>query len=167
MGTTDDPADSLEWHAKIRQDGKTAARVLPSFRPDRVLAIENPGFAGYIGTLARASGRNIATPRDLLAALEDRIAFFDTLGCRASDHGLDNLPFRIGGEGRESGEGAWERELEDSFAGALEGKTPRAEQVESWKTFMLTRLAAAYHDRGWAMQIHIAALRNVNSRALG
>ncbi|MDR0669421.1 MAG: glucuronate isomerase [Treponema sp.] len=167
VGTTDDPADSLEWHTKIRRDGKTAARVLPSFRPDRALAIESPGFAGYIGTLSRASGRSIRTPRDLLAALEDRIAFFDTLGCRASDHGLDHIPFRIGVEGRESGEGAWERELEDSFAGALEGTPPSADQTESWKTFMLTRLAAAYHDRGWAMQIHVAALRNVNSRAFG
>ncbi|MDR2136454.1 MAG: glucuronate isomerase [Treponema sp.] len=167
VGTTDDPADSLEWHQKIRRDGKTAAKVLPSFRPDRVLGIENPGFAEYIGTLGAAAGRGIATLRDLLAALEDRITYFDGLGCRASDHGLDRIPFRTAAGGRESGEGAWERELEAVFAAALEGKAPGADQAESWKTFMLTRLAAAYRDRGWAMQIHLAALRNTNSRALG
>jgi glucuronate isomerase len=166
LGTTDDPADSLEWHDKIRREGKSAAKVLPSFRPDRALAIERPDFAAYIGTLGRAAGRSVATPRDLLAVLNERIAFFDSLGCRASDHGLDYLPFRIPAGGRESGEGAWERELEDVFAGALEGRIPGAEQAESWKTFMLTRLAAAYHERGWVMQIHAAALRNINSRAL-
>ncbi|MDR2178556.1 MAG: glucuronate isomerase [Treponema sp.] len=166
VGTTDDPADSLEWHQIIRRDGKTAAKVLPSFRPDRALNIDNPGFAGYIASLGKAAGRNITTPRDLLAALESRIAYFDTLGCRASDHGLDGIPFRTAAAGG-TGEGAWERELENTFTGALEGKIPGAEQVESWKTFMLTRLAAAYYDRGWAMQIHVAALRNINSRALG
>jgi glucuronate isomerase len=164
VGTTDDPADSLEWHNKIRLDGKTAAKVLPSFRPDRALNIEAPDFAAYVGALGKAAGRNIAAPRDFLAALEDRIAFFDALGCRASDHGLDYVPFRTAVEGR--GEGAWERELEDTFAGALAGKAPGVERAESWKTFVLTRLAAAYHDRGWAMQVHAAALRNVNTRAL-
>jgi glucuronate isomerase len=166
VGTTDDPADSLEWHQKIRRDGKTGAKVLPSFRPDRALNIENPGFAAYVGTLARAAGRNITTPRELLAALEDRIAFFDTLGCRASDHGLDYIPFKTTPEGPGSGEAAWEQELQAAFNGALAGRTPGPAQVESWKTFILTRLAAAYHDRGWAMQIHVAALRNINSRAL-
>ncbi|MDR3147815.1 MAG: glucuronate isomerase, partial [Treponema sp.] len=163
LGTTDDPADSLEWHQKIRVDRKTAAKVLPSFRPDRVLNIENPGFAAYIGTLGKTAGLSITTLRDLLAALENRIAFFDSLGCRASDHGLGSLPFRTA----TGAEGAWEGELAAVFAGALEGRVPSAEQAESWKTFILTRLAAAYHDRGWAMQIHLAALRNVNSRALG
>jgi glucuronate isomerase len=169
LGTTDDPADSLEWHEKIRQDGTCAAKVLPSFRPDRALNIENPGFAGYIGTLGKAAGRNIVTVRDLLAALENRIAFFDSLGCRESDHGLEFIPFRTAAEDRGTGiaEGAWEKEMEAVFAGALGGKSPGADQTESWKTFILTRLAAAYHDRHWVMQIHAAALRNINSRALG
>ncbi|MDR1444383.1 MAG: glucuronate isomerase [Treponema sp.] len=165
LGTTDDPADSLEWHEKIRRDGACTTRVLPSFRPDRALDIDNPGFAGYIGTLGKAAGWNIATVRDLVAALEDRIAFFDKLGCCAADHGLEYIPFRITAEDRGT-EGAWEKELEAVFAGALEGKSPSAEQAESWKTFILTRLAAAYHDRNWVMQIHAAALRNINSRAL-
>jgi glucuronate isomerase len=176
LGTTDDPADSLEWHETIRQAGKSAAKVLPSFRPDRVLNIEKPDFPAYIAALARAAGRNIVTVRDLLAALEDRINLFDRLGCRASDHGLEYLPFRtVAGdriaEGRAAEnrtvEGAWEREIEGVFAAALGGRIPNAAEAESWKTFILTRLAAEYHRRGWAMQLHLAALRNVNTRALG
>jgi glucuronate isomerase len=161
LGTTDDPSDSLEWHEKIRREGKAAARVLPSFRPDRVLNIGKPDFAAYIAALGRAAGRAITGLGDLLAALENRLDFFDSLGCRASDHGLEYLPFRIPGEG----EGAWERALEGVFAAALEGRAPADADAESWQTFILTRLAAEYRRRGWAMQIHLAAIRGVNSRA--
>ncbi|MDR1970854.1 MAG: glucuronate isomerase [Treponema sp.] len=163
VGTTDDPADSLEWHEKIRREGKTSAKVLPSFRPDRALNIEKPDFAPYIAALGKAAGRNIAALGDLLGVLKDRVSFFDSLGCRAADHGLEYLPFRTSA----GDEGVWEREMESLFAGALAGKVPAAEQAESWKTFILTRLAAEYYDRGWAMQIHLSAVRSVNSRALG
>jgi glucuronate isomerase len=163
LGTTDDPADSLEWHQKIRREGKTETRVLPSFRPDRALNIENPDFAAYIAALGRAAGRTIGGAGDLLAALNDRIAFFDSLGCRTADHGLEYLPFRIPGEGEEKGE----RALEGIFAAALEGRAPAAAEAESWKTFILSRLAAEYCRRGWVMQIHLSAIRNINSRALG
>jgi glucuronate isomerase len=164
VGTTDDPADSLEWHRRIREEGKSPAKVLPSFRPDRALNIEGPDFAAYTAALGKAAGRSIASAADLLAVLKDRIAFFDALGCRAADHGLEYLPFKApGGAG---GEGAWERSLEGVFAAALAGRTPDAGEAESWKTFLLTRLAAEYSRRGWAMQIHLSALRGVNSRAL-
>jgi glucuronate isomerase len=165
LGTTDDPADSLEWHRKIRRDGKSPARVLPSFRPDRVLNIEKPDFAAYIALLGRAAGRDIATAAGLLDALKERIAFFDGLGCRASDHGLEYPPFRI--PRFPGGEGAWERSLEGVFSAAMDGRAPGPEEAESWRTFLLTRLAAEYRNRGWAMQIHLAAIRNLNSRALG
>ncbi|MDR0641356.1 MAG: glucuronate isomerase [Treponema sp.] len=162
LGTTDDPADSLEWHQKIRREGKTPAKVLPSFRPDRVLNIEKPDFAAYIAALGKAAGRSIGTVGDLLAALEDRLSFFDSLGCRASDHGLEYLPFRISGKTEE----VWERALEDIFTAALKGGIPTVAGAESWKTFILTRLAAGYQRRGWVMQIHLSAIRGVNSRAL-
>ncbi|GHV55308.1 uronate isomerase [Spirochaetia bacterium] len=167
VGTTDDPADTLEWHEKVRAAGKTQTRVLPSFRPDRVLNIEKPEFAAYIATLAKTAGKSISNLDDLLGVLRDRVAFFDKLGCRASDHGLEYIPFETtkgAGNGAVQ-EGAWEKEAGATFAAALAGKAPDSRDAESWKTFILTRLAAEYHDKGWAMQIHIAAIRNVNSRA--
>ncbi|MDR0399625.1 MAG: glucuronate isomerase [Treponema sp.] len=164
VGTTDDPADPLVWHQKIRQEGKSAARVLPSFRPDRALNIEHPDFPAYIAALGKAAGKSIAAAADLVEVLRDRIAFFDSLGCRASDHGLEYLPFAIP-EGP-GGEGAWERSMEEVFAAALAGGVPGAGAAESWKTFLLTRLAAEYSRRGWAMQIHLSAIRSINSRAL-
>jgi glucuronate isomerase len=162
LGTTDDPADSLEWHEKIRRDGRTSAKVLPSFRPDRVLNIEKPDFAVYIAALGKVAGRTISTIEDLLGVLKDRIAFFDSLGCLASDHGLEYLPWAVMG----SGEGSWEKALDGVFSAAMNGRVPGAGEIESWKAFILTRLAAEYCDRGWAMQIHLSAIRGINSRAL-
>jgi glucuronate isomerase len=167
VGTTDDPADSLEWHESIKKAGKTATRVMPSFRPDRVLNIEKPDFARYIADLARTAGKQIAGISDLLEVLRDRVAFFDRLGCRASDHALEYLPFETA-RGDTDGsirEGAWEKEAGETFAAALAGKIPAWRETGSWKTFILTRLAAEYHKRGWAMQIHLAASRNNNSRS--
>jgi glucuronate isomerase len=167
VGTTDDPADSLEWHAKAA--GATETKVLPSFRPDRALNIEKPGFAEYIKKLGQAAGRNITGLEDLLGALRDRIAFFDKAGCRASDHALEYPPFKTAAgddpQGPSIDRGRWEAEVKDIFAAALEGKTPDARETESWKTFILNFLGEEYADRGWAMQIHLAALRSVNSRA--
>jgi glucuronate isomerase len=166
VGTTDDPADSLEWHEKVKKSSKTVTKVLPSFRPDRVLNIEKPDFARYIADLSRTAGKQIAGLPDLLAVLRERVAFFDRLGCRASDHALEYLPFEtaLGDTNGSIREGAWEQEAGETFAAALGGKIPDRRETESWKTFILTRLAAEYHDRGWAMQIHLSALRNNNSR---
>jgi len=38
--TTDDPTDRLEWHQKI-QDDEFEIRVLPTFRPDKAMQVEN------------------------------------------------------------------------------------------------------------------------------
>ncbi|MDR2133701.1 MAG: glucuronate isomerase [Treponema sp.] len=170
VGTTDDPADSLEWHRKAA--GQTETKVIPSFRPDKILNIEKPDFAAYISKLAAASGRNISSLEDLLAAVRDRIGFFDTLGCRASDHALEFPPCATApGDNAAAGAAGinyslWEKEVKENFSAALAGKTPDSRGVESWKTYLLNFLGAEYADRGWAMQIHLAAIRSVNSAAL-
>jgi glucuronate isomerase len=166
VGTTDDPADSLEWHEKAA--GATETKVLPSFRPDRVLNIEKPDFAEYTGMLGRAAGRNISSLEDLLGALRDRINFFDRRGCRISDHGLEYIPFETAAgdiPGAPVNRGRWEKEAGEIFSAALNGKAPEARGAESWKTFILNFLGEEYANQGWVMQVHIAAIRSVNSRA--
>jgi len=93
VGTTDDPADNLEWHEKIASSKATETTVFPSFRPDKAVNIDKEGFAEYIALLGKATGKTINTLPDLLDALKNRIAFFDKLGCKVSDHGLEYLPF--------------------------------------------------------------------------
>ena len=95
IGTTDDPIDSLEWHERIAADPTISVKVCPSFRPDKAVNIHKPGFAAYIGQLAASVGRDsLDSVEDVCAALTQRLEFFHKLGCRASDHGLDYVPFR-------------------------------------------------------------------------
>ncbi|MDR3318685.1 MAG: glucuronate isomerase, partial [Clostridiales bacterium] len=119
VGTTDDPADSLEWHKKAA--GGTETRVLPSFRPDKALNIDKEGFADYIAKLGQAAGKKISTLDELLDALRSRIAFFDSLGCRASDHGLDYVPFEAAGK----------KECSETFEKVLSGVKAEGRAAES------------------------------------
>jgi glucuronate isomerase len=160
VGTTDDPADTLEWHHKAA--GKTETKVLPSFRPDKALNIEKEGFAGYIASLGRVAGKSISTLGDLFEALKDRIAFFDKLGCRAADHGLEYMPFEAACDGS-TGAG-WEKEAAALFRRTLAGARPEARDAESYKTFVLSFLAGEYAKKGWVMQLHLGAIRNNNTR---
>jgi glucuronate isomerase len=89
--TTDDPADSLEHHIKIRKEGFDI-RVLPTFRPDKSMAVENPAsWLTYLERLEEASGMAISSYDDLLSALKSRHDFFHRQGCRLSDHGVETF----------------------------------------------------------------------------
>jgi len=131
VGTTDDPADSLEYHRAINEGtapiGKIATKVIPSFRPDKALNINLAGFAAYIKTLSDASGIPIKSSDDVLAALEKRLNFFVTLGCRASDHALEYAPFAI----------ADDSQIEKTFQDAMAGKEVSKEAADAYKTKIL------------------------------
>nr|AGS51723.1 uronate isomerase [uncultured bacterium contig00037] len=170
VGTTDDPADNLEWHEKIAASNGTATKVLPSFRPDKALNIDKEGFAEYIAELGQAAGRNIGSLSDLLDALKDRIEYFDRLGCRASDHGLEYLPYEAASDGSTGGH--WEKEVSETFAkGLANNKTgeclyPDKRAVDSYKTYILSFLASCYAEKNWAMQLHIGVIRSNNTKML-
>ena len=179
LGTTDDPADYLEWHRRIKAEGKTAAAVLPSFRPDRAIHLEKGDFAAYIAALGEAAGKRIASLGDLLEVLRSRIGHFHRMGCRAADHALEYVPRGPGGKaGADTGDayclgGAWEREAGETFEAALAGNfgagmdaAARARALDSYKGFLLRFLGANYADRGWVMELHLQSLRDVNSRML-
>jgi glucuronate isomerase len=157
-GTTDDPVDSLEYHRAIANGtaaiGKIGTKVIPSFRPDKALNINLPGFSAYIESLAAASGTAIKSSDDVLAALEKRLDFFVSLGCRASDHALEYAPFVL----------ASESQIEKTFQGAIAGMEISREDADAYKTKILCGLAKLYADRDIAMQLHLAAIRGVNSR---
>ena len=95
IGTTDDPIDDLAWHKKIKEDPSIKFTVAPSFRPDKAINIQKPGFAEYMGKLAQAVGKEkLECINCVTDALTQRIEFFAEMGCRASDHGLDYVPYR-------------------------------------------------------------------------
>jgi glucuronate isomerase len=162
VGTTDDPSDTLTWHKKIAGSSEIATMVLPSFRPDMAIDIDKPGFVDYIKKLGTAAG-SIKNFDDLHGVLVSRVDYFDHHGCRVSDHALEYIPFAVASDG--STGVRWLREVSDTFATVMEGSTISREAVESYKTYLLTILATEYHRHGWAMQLHLAALRSINTNA--
>ncbi|AEJ18784.1 glucuronate isomerase [Gracilinema caldarium] len=162
VGTTDDPADSLEWHAVLQQEKQTTTKVLPSFRPDKAIHCHQKGFADYIQQLGKAAGISITNLTDLLSALEKRMDHFNKLGCRASDHALEYPPFTLATNGTVGS--LWENEVDTIFKKAMTGEKLTIEETDRYRTFILVYLGKAYKKRGWVMQLHLAALRNNNSR---
>ena len=149
--TTDDPADDLHYHELIAQDSSFKTKVLPCWRPDRFLHIGNQAaFLKAIGDLEKRLDCKLDTLDSLLNALTNRLEFFASKGCKATDHGLDTLRFsRI------------DKHLaEDVFAKALEGKTLSEEEMDAYESYLLLYLGKEYVRLGFAQQDHIGAIRN-------
>ncbi|MDR1108806.1 MAG: glucuronate isomerase [Spirochaetaceae bacterium] len=167
VGTTDDPADTLEWHEKIQKTGETETMVLPSFRPDQAIAIEAPGFGEYIRRLGKAAGTDINSLEDLLQVLRDRIDLFDRRGCCSADHALEYPPFDAPWNGGAAkAEDFGKKEAAETFRRALSGAPVEAQEKDFYKAFILAFLGAEYYRRNWVMQLHFAALRSINTRML-
>ena len=152
--TTDDPVDSLEWHKKIREKGHVKAKVLPAFRPDRILQLEKPGFAAYVSALGAAAGTMITSFEELIDAVCRRMEYFHQMGCRISDHGLEDVPYAEGIP--EEAERVFQKAMADDIVTNYEGAR--------YKTAVLTALGRRYSELGWTMQIHYGAIRNNNTR---
>ncbi len=153
IGTTDDPADSLEYHEKLRNDPSFKTLVAPSFRPDRALNVEKPGWREYIGTLSPAAGVEIKDLESLETALASRMNRFAEMGCRASDHGLDFMFFARAEQG----------EADQILRRALVGEGLTQAEAEKLKTHLLVFCAGEYARRGWVMQLHFNCMRNPNT----
>ncbi len=157
VGTTDDPVDTLEWHEKLSREKDLGFMVCPSFRPDKALNIGKPGFEDYMGRLAASVGKErLSSAREVCDALVRRLEFFKTFGCRASDHGIDYIPFRP----------CSPEEADAIFAKKMAGAELTAEEIEKYQTTVLLCLGEAYHRLDVVMEIHYSALRSVNARRL-
>ncbi|WP_416151173.1 glucuronate isomerase [Salipaludibacillus sp. HK11] len=152
--TTDDPIDSLEYHRSIAKNSKIAAKVLPTFRPDKAIEIQKEGFQDYIGQLGEAANIFIRNYDDVLLALENRIDFFAQNGCVVSDHGIQTLPF----------EQATKEEVVGIFDKRMNGEKLTEKEVEQYRTYTMVSLGQQYHEKGWVMQLHLGAIRNNNQR---
>lgn len=152
--TTDDPADSLEYHLKLKEDREFPIKVLPSFRPDKGLELNRKGFVDWVRKLEQASDQTIGDYDAFLQALESRVQFFHEAGCRVSDHGLDDVPYAD----------ATREEAAHIFARALHGESVSWEDEMKYKTHTLLFLGKLYAERGWVMQYHMNAARNNNKR---
>ena len=147
--TTDDPADSLEWHKKLAADESFPVKVLPSFRPDKALGIEKPDYLDYLSRLG-----DIGSFAALKEKLIERLDYFVSLGCRVSDHGMESVPYAS----------ATMDEVEAIFRKRLAGEIPTALEQKQFKTALLLELGREYHRLGVVMQLHFGVIRDNSHR---
>lgn len=153
--TTDDPTDDLEAHRKVAEDADCDTQMLPTWRPDKALAIENTDvFNAWLDKLEAVSGVTCHSFDGLLEALHSRAQFFVSRGCKAADHGIE-VPYA---------EDYAASEVRAAFADARAGKTPSCDAALRYKSALMVELGLLNHKMGWAQQLHLGAIRNNSSR---
>lgn len=140
--TTDDPADTLEHHKALKD---FSTKILPTFRPDKAVEINKETFIPYINSIG------VKSYAELEKWIIEKITFFDSMGCRLSDHALEYVPFGIGDPAA-------------AFEKRMNGGELTTAEIDAFKTAMLKVCAKEYTRLGWTMQLHIGALRNNNRK---
>ena len=140
--TTDDPADTLEYHEALKN---FSTKILPTFRPDKAVEIGKETFLPYIEAIG------VKSYDELVNWMVERIGYFNDHGCRLSDHALEYVPFAVG-------------DAKAAFDKKMAGEELTRVEIDAFKTEMLKVCAKEYTRLGWTMQLHIGALRNNNRR---
>ena len=140
--TTDDPADTLEYHKAL---SSFPTKILPTFRPDKAVEIGKETFIPYITSIG------VKSYEELEKWIRARVAYFNAHGCRLSDHGLEYVPFSIG-------------DASAAFDKRMAGGELTIDEIDAFKTAIMKACAEEYSKFGWTMQLHIGALRNNNRR---
>jgi len=154
VGTTDEPWDSLEHHQQLANESY-GIKVLPSFRPDKILFIDKTAdFFQYLSALETASGIKVTDIASLLSAIENRVDYFHANGCRVSDHGFIQMPASLN----------FSLALETEFKSFLQNKTQAFSDPVSFMGFVLLELSRMYHQRDWVQQFHLGPIRDNNTR---
>ena len=158
--TTDDPADDLQYHRLLAADESFGVQVLPTFRPEKALNIADPNFPIYLQKLGAAAEVFIRTIDDVKEALARRAEFFAAAGCRLSDHSFGAPDFTV-----------WdESAAEEALSKALSGEPLLDYEGSAYQSLMMDFLGELYCGKGFAMQLHLGAQRNLSGklyRALG
>jgi glucuronate isomerase len=152
--TADDPCDDLRHHQAIASSEKSF-RVFPTFRPDRAFGVGTPQeFIPWLGQLEAASNISISSLRDFLSALKQRHDYFHSHGGRLSDHGLNYCCSEL----------CTEQQASTVFAKARGGVPATREEAERFGSYLLLFFGRLDAEKGWTKQLHLGALRRVNTR---
>jgi len=152
--TTDDPVDSLEYHKAVRDSG-FEIKMLPTWRPDKAMAVEVPAeFRAYVEKLAEVSGVTINKFQDMIDALQKRHDFFEEMGCRLSDHGIEEF----------YAADYTDAEIEGIFNTVYGGKELSADEINKFKSAMMIVFGEMDYASGWTQQFHYGAIRNNNTK---
>ncbi len=150
LATTDAASDPLDHHKAIRASG-WKGRVAPTFRPDGVVNIDRPDWKANLYALGEICGYEISSYWTLIRALEERRAFFKSMGATATDHAA-LTPFTCV---------LSDEEAETIFQRALqEVATP--DDATRFTGHLIVENARMSIEDGLVMQFHPGSYRNHN-----
>ncbi len=153
--TTDDPAGPLPHHEAIAAESTCPARVYPTFRPDGALIPDQPeAFNGWVARLEATSNTACDTYGGFRDAIASRHAAFHAAGGRLSDHGMEVA----------LSEPCSDDEAARIYAKARSGEAATPQETARFASHVMLLLGHLDADRGWVKQLHLGALRNVNTR---
>ncbi len=152
--TIDDPCDDLAYH-RATAASEAEFRVFPTFRPDQAFCIDaGQEFHAWLNRLEAAANVHVSALGDFLAALKQRHDFFHANGGRLSDHGLERCYSTP----------CTDQLASAIFAKARAGKPVTKEEKEQFASYLMLFFGRLDAEKGWTQQLHLGALRNVNTR---
>jgi glucuronate isomerase len=131
------------------------ARVFPCFRPDKALAIVDDSFVPWVAQLSRIANVDIQNLNTFLQALQSRHDYFHSMGCRLSDHGLNHCYATP----------CSDQNAAAIFTKARQGQPVNDEDRIQFASYMMLFFGRLDAGKGWTKQLHLGALRNVNTAA--
>ncbi len=153
--TTDDPTDNLDYHTSAMQI-KGGIKMYPTFRPDKFVIIDHPEFLSQLDKLEQITNSSISNFDELIEALSKRIDFFDSLGCKLADHGMNQLfTFKLE-----------KIDLDKIFNKRKNQQILSKTEIQEFQMHTLYELAKLYFSKNWSMQFHLGAIRNNNTRLM-
>ncbi len=154
IGTTDDPADSLEHHRKLLDDSPYPDTVVyAAFRPDKAHHLADvKAWNQYVDRLSEAAATKCDKFDGFLDALRARHGLFHEMGSRLSDHGLAYLPAVR----------CTDKEAKKIFRKARDGEKIDADDQAKFTVYLMLLFGEWNHEADWTMQLHLGAMRNNN-----
>ena len=153
--TTDDPTDDLAYHQQIKDDESFSVIVVPTFRPDNSMAIEDPGkWNDWVDHLEKAAGTSVDSYPSFIDALKKRHDDFHAMGCRSSDHALNTV----------YAEDFTQEEVDQVFGKVRSKKSATPLEISKFRYAVLLEVARMHAEKGWVQQFHIGPVRNANTR---
>ena len=151
LSTTDAASDNLQHHKKIKESG-WKGRVIPCFRPDGVTDLLSKNWRENLKLLEESVGYEIGSFKNFIKALEEKRAFFKSMGATSTDHGIMS-PYT---------HELSQNEVEKIFRRALQCKSTE-DDSRLFTAHMLMEMARMSKEDGLVMQIHPGSYRNHNS----
>jgi glucuronate isomerase len=131
--------------------------MYPTFRPDKALQVDAPEkFNAWVSRLEEASNVSITSLPTFLDALKRRHDHFHAMGGRLSDHGLAHCYVSPCSEAQAAA----------VFDRARRGHLPGSLEYDRFVSFMMLFFGRLDAEKGWTKQLHLGALRSVNTRTL-